>query len=135
MQELSEKVDLSKRVLGVDINSPIFANVLGELNAQIVEVIKKVYDGEFASGDISLKFTLSIPSYIKEFPAVNEVGEDIVKEYKYKALHFKHDITTTLKKVGKTKGEYYGEKELKQNDDGEFVEVPVTNPQIGLFDE
>lgn len=127
-------MDLSKKVLGVDINSPIFEYVLSELNEQLVEVIKKVYDGEFESGDISLKFTLSVPSYIKEFPAVNEVGEDVVKEYKYKALHFKHDITTTLKKVGKTKGEYYGEKELKQNDDGEFVEVPLKDPQIGIFD-
>lgn len=133
MQELSEKVDISKKVLGVDINSPIFQAMFNELNLQMVEVIKKVYDKKFESGDITLKITLKVPTRIKEFPGVNEIGEDVVKEYKYRSLYFKNDITTTLKKVDKTSSEYYGEKELKKDDDG-FKEIPTENPQVSLFD-
>jgi hypothetical protein len=133
MQELSEKVDLSKKVLGVDINSPIFQSMLNKLNYQIVEVIKKVYDKEFESGDISLKITLKVPTCIEEFPAVNEFNEPVTKEYKYRSLYFKNDITTTLKKVDKTSGEYKSIKELKE-DNGEFIEVPIENPQVSLFD-
>lgn len=74
MEKIDEKVDLSKKVLDVNIDSPVFRPVLKSVNEQIIEVIKKVHNEEFESGDMALKLTLKVPKDIKEFPAENEVG-------------------------------------------------------------
>ncbi|WP_234121162.1 hypothetical protein [Clostridium hydrogenum] len=136
MRQISEREDLSRAVLNVDLNSPIFKPMLEELNVAMIEVLKKAYNGEFESGDISLKITLAVPTVTKKFPVEgSELGEHpVVKTYEYKALNFKHNITKTLKKVDKVDGEYFGEKELKKDDTGDFVEVPIENPQISIFD-
>ncbi|APQ72855.1 hypothetical protein RSJ22_12235 [Clostridium botulinum] len=134
MQEIKEIKDLSKQVLAVDIESPIFKNMMDTLNGKIIEVIKNVYNEEFESGDIALKMTLSVPKTIKEIPAQNEFGDPIVKTIKYKALQFKHNITSTLKKVDKDEDYYYGDKELKKDEEGNFIEEPIQNPQVTMFD-
>lgn len=135
MRKVSEREDLSRKVLEVDIDSPVFQSMLDKLNEQMIEVIKKVYNEEFESGDISLKLTLSVPLLTKRFPVENEIGEPIVKTYEYKALQFKHNITTTLKKVDKEDGSYYGEKELQKDDYGNFIEKPIEDPQLSMFEE
>ena len=135
MKKVNEKVDLSKKVLAVNIDSPVFQPVIDSLNEQIIEVIKKVYNGEFESGDIALKIKLSTPTEYKQFPAENDIGEPTVEEYKYKALQFNHSITTTLKKVDKENGRYWGEKELKKDDFGNFIEAPIEDPQLSMFDK
>ncbi|WP_085829376.1 hypothetical protein [Clostridium massiliodielmoense] len=134
MQEIRERKDLSKQVLAVDITSPIFQSMVDTLNEKIIDVIKNVYNEEFESGDISLKITLSVPETIKEVPTDNGLGELVVKSYKYKALQFKHNITSTLKKVDKDEDYYYGEKELKEDDEGNFIEQPIRNPQMCIDD-
>ena len=134
MKKIDERVDLSKKVLNVDLDSPVFRPMIDILNEQIIGVIKKVYNEEFESGDISLKVTLSVPIMTKRFPVENRFGEPVVQSYEYKALQFKHNITTTLKKVDKEDGSYYGDKELKEDDDGNFVETPIEDPQMSIFD-
>lgn len=109
--------------------------MLDDMDKQIIKVVKKVYDEEFESGDISLKITVKVPKRIKEFPSENEDGEPTTQLYEYKALDFDHNITTTLKKVDKTTGHYYGNKELKIDDEGNFVEKPIKDPQISIFDK
>lgn len=134
MKEISENVDLSREVLNVDIDSPVFKPMLDNLNGKIIETVKKVYNEEFESGDISLKITLTVPTETKKFPVETLPGEHpTVKTYQYKVLQFKHNITSTLKKVDKDEGNYWGDKELKE-DDGKLIEVPVEDPQIGMFD-
>jgi len=137
MIKIGEREDLSKAILNVDLNSPIFDSMREELNEQIKNVLAKAYNGEFASGDISLKLTLSIPIKYKDFPVESNIpGEPpVIKSYKYKALQFKHNITTTLKKVDKIDGEYRSNKELKKDDDGKFIEVPIEDPQVSMFDK
>ena len=135
MKEISENVDLSKEVLNVNIDSPVFKPILDNLNEKIIEVVKKVYNEEFESGDISLKLTLTVPIETKRFPVETLPGEHpTVKTYEYKALQFEHDITTTFKKVDKEKGKYWGDKELKE-DDGKFIKVPIEDPQVSMFDK
>lgn len=134
MQQISEKTDLSKMTLSVDVNSPIFGEMLSLLDSHIKRVIKKSYDGEFAGGDINIKLSLGVVNKYKTF-LVEENGQPTQKEYMYKALDFKDTITTTLKKVDKDEYSYLGDKEIKQDDSGEFVEVPIKNPQISMFDE
>ncbi|URZ06456.1 hypothetical protein [Clostridium felsineum] len=135
MVQIGEKEDLSRAVLNVDLNSPIFKTMIRKLNDQIKKVLIKVYNEEFESGDISLKLTLTVPTQYKDFPVESNIpGEPpTMKTYEYKALQFKSNITTTLKKTNKIDNEYRSEKELKNND-GEFVEVPIEDPQISLFD-
>lgn len=136
MIQVDENEDLSREVLSVDLNSPIFRTMRRKLNDQIQKVLIKAYNGEFESGDISLKITLSVPTLTKKFPVEDGISGEHpkIKVYEYKALNIKHNITTTLKKVDKIDGEYFGEKELKKDDTGEFVEVPIENPQISMFD-
>lgn len=136
MRKVDEREDLSRKVLEVDISSPIFEKVLKQFNYQIIEVIKKVYNKEFESGDITLKLTLEVPSRFKEFPVQDVISEQpTVKVYEYKALSFNHSINTTLKKVDKISGSYYGEKELEKDDEGNFIEKPIEDPQLNMFEE
>ncbi|NRU35906.1 hypothetical protein [Clostridium beijerinckii] len=74
MGKTSELVDLSKRVLSIDIDSPVFNAMLTDLNEEIQRVIKSVYNGEFASGEISLKLDLKIRDAYKEIPATDDYG-------------------------------------------------------------
>lgn len=124
---------MSRKVLDVSIDSPVFQPMLKNLDKKIIEVIKQVYSGDFESGDIALKLKLETPMTAKNFPYEGDNGEPKVKEYEYKALQFEHKISTTLKRVDKDGGRYYGEKELKE-EDGHFIEVPVEEPQISIFD-
>jgi hypothetical protein len=136
MRQISEKVDLSKKVLEVDVESPIFEKMFKQFNYSLIEVIKKVYDGDFESGDVTLKLTLEVPRRFKEFPVEGDIGEQpTVKMYEYKALDFNHSVSTTLKKVDKVSGSYYGEKELEKDTEGNFIEKPIEDPQITMFDK
>ena len=60
MIKIDEKVDLSRKALEIDIESPIFNSMLHDLNLEIKRVIEKVYNEEFENGEISLKLKLDI---------------------------------------------------------------------------
>ena len=134
MEKVSEKVDLSKKVLEVDINSPIFNSMLHDLNKEIKRVIDKVYDQEFEAGEITLKLSLAIPESYKEFPRENGSGEVVNETYFYRRPYFEHKVTSTLKKQYKQEGFYTEEKEIKF-EDGQYIVVPLTEPQISMFDD
>lgn len=133
MIKISENVDLSKKVLEIDIQSPIFACMLNDLNSEIVRVIDKVYKGEFEGGEVNLKLGLTIDNGYKEFPRENEYGETIYDTYKYKKPNFEHNVTTTLKKQYKQKGSYTEEKEVVY-EDGQYMVKPIEEPQMNLFE-
>jgi hypothetical protein len=133
MRKLYEKEDLSRKVLEVNIDSPVFQPILDKFNEQIIEVIRQVYNEEFESGDVTLKLTLSVPKLTKRFPVDEGFNNPKYESYEYKALRFKHNVTTTLKKVDKDDGSYYGEKELEKDDEGNFIEKPIEDPQLNMF--
>ncbi|MGF7059268.1 hypothetical protein [Brassicibacter mesophilus] len=133
MKKISENIDLSKKVLDINIESPIFKCMLYDLNKEIQRCIDKVYDQEFEAGEISLKLTLEIPDGYKEFPKVNEHGEMVSELYKYRKPKFEHKVTTTLKKQYKQEGVYAEEREVKF-EDGQYIAVPVKDPQINIYD-
>lgn len=134
MIKIDEKVDLSKKVLEIDINSPIFNCMLHDLNLEIKRVIEKVYDEEFEIGEISLKLKLSINNDYKEYPKENRFGELINETYKYRKPYFEHQVSATLKKQYKQDGVYTEEKEVKF-ENGQYYVVPIIEPQTSLFDE
>jgi basic membrane lipoprotein Med (substrate-binding protein (PBP1-ABC) superfamily) len=112
MEKISEKIDLSKQVLEIDIESPIFNAMLHDLNSEIKRVIEKVYDEEFEVREISLKLKLNINDEVKEYPKENEFGELVNEAY----------------------GLYTEEKEVKCID-GEYMVVPLKEPQLNMFEE
>ena len=133
MIKIDEKVDLSNKILEIDIESPIFNTMLHDLNLEIKRVIDKVFDEEFEIGEISLKLKLSIVDEYKEYPKENEFGELINQTYKYRKPYFEHQVSTTLKKQYKQEGVYTEEKEVKF-EDGQYYVVPIIEPQTSLFD-
>ncbi len=133
MIKIDEKIDLSKKVLEIDIESPIFNTMLHDLNLEIKRVIEKVYDEEFETGEISLKLKLNIKDEYKEYPKVDHFGDVINETYKYRKPYFEHQVSTTLKKQYKQEGVYTEEKEVKF-EDGQYIVAPIMDPQISLFD-
>lgn len=135
MLKIDEKVDLSREVLDIDIESPIFEEMLDNLNSQIKACIKKVFDNEFVGAEISLKMNIQIPNDYKEFPSEDPVtGKMKIKTYKYRRLTLAHKATSTLKKQFVQDGTFDEERELKQNSDGSFGAFPIENPQISFED-
>lgn len=132
MIKVDERVDLSRQALKIDIDSPIFNSMLHDLNLEIRRVIEKVYDKEFENGEISLKLKLNINNEYKEYPKENEFGEIINEMYRYRKPYFEHAISTTFKKNYKQDGLYTEEKEVKCID-GEYIAVPLMEPQLNMF--
>ncbi len=133
MKKVSEMVDLSKKVLDINIESPVFNSMLNDLNKEIQRGIAEVYHEDFETVEITLKLTLNIENGIKEIPGTNEFGEMVNEIYRYKKPHFKHVVTTTLKQQFKQEGVYTEEKEV-QCIDGEYRVVPIYDPQVRIED-
>jgi len=133
MIKVNENVDLSKRVLTIDIDSPVFSSMLSDLNGEIQRVIEKVFKGEFESGEISVKLNIEIPESYKSFARTNEDDELVSDTYKYKRPDFQHKVTSTLKKKYEQKGEFTGEREVVFID-GEYVARPLEQDQMTLED-
>lgn len=134
MIKIDEKIDLSKKILEIDIESPIFNSMLHDLNIEIKRVIDKVFDEEFEVGEISLKLKLSINEDYKTYPKDDGYGGLTEQTYMYRKPYFEHQVSTTLKKQYKQEGVYTEEKEVKFKD-GQYYVVPILEPQTSLFDK
>ncbi len=122
-----------ENILEIDIKSPIFNEMLSDLDKEIKRVVEKVYEEEFETGEITLKLSLEIPEDFKEFPKKDELGFEENELYYYRKPHFKHKVSTSLKKQYKQQGVYSEDKEV-QFVDGQYLLVPVKEPQISLFE-
>lgn len=131
MQKVDERVDLSRKVLDIDIDSPVFNCLLQDLNKEIQRCIKKVYEEEFEAGEITVKLSLEIPEAFKTVARVDEFGEIINDTYRYRQPRFEHKVTSTLKKQYKQEGIYQEERDVKF-EDGKFVAVPIKDPQVRI---
>lgn len=131
MKKISEILDLSNRVLDIDIESPVFDAMLSDLDEEIQRVIKSVYNGEFASGEISLQLDLKIREAFKEIPKEDDNGDMVNELYKYKKPTFEHKITSTLKKQYKSEGCYEENKEVIWDEiEDKYVVQPLADPQL-----
>jgi len=135
MRKISEMVDLSKRVLDIDIESPVFNGLLNDLDKEIQRVVQSVYNGDFASGEISLKLELKIRDAYKEIPSEDINGNVINEKYEYKKPNFEHKITSTLKKQYNQKGCYDENKEVVWDDiNKKYIVQPLMDPQIKFYE-
>lgn len=96
MRKIREEIDLSRQVLEIDIESPVFNGMLHDLNKEIRRGVDKVYDEEFESAEITVKLTLEIPQAYKHIPTTNEDGELVNETYLYRKPYFKHKISTVF---------------------------------------
>ena len=133
MYKIDEKLDLSKKVLDIDINSEVFSGMLQDVNAEILSCITDVFDEKFEAGEITLKLNICLPDEYEGFPTVDEYGEEIIKTFKYRKPVFEHKVTTTLKKQYKRDGGYSDKRDV-QFKDGKFVAVPIKEAQMSIED-
>lgn len=133
MYKIDEKLDLSKKVLDININSEVFSGMLQDVNAEILRCITDVYDEKFEAGEITLKLNICLPNDYEEFPTVDEYGEEVIKTFKYRKPVFEHKVTTTLKKQYKRDGGYSDKRDI-QFKDGKFVAVPIKEAQMSIED-
>lgn len=133
MKKIDEKIDLSRAVLDIDIESPVFNCLLMDINKEIQRCIQKVYDGEFEAGEISVKLTIELPETFTDIPKENEFGEMVNEIYEYKQPKFEHKVTTTLKKKYTQEGIFTGDREVEFRD-GKYVTVPIYDCQLRLVD-
>lgn len=129
----AEKMDYTKKILEISIESEIFSSMLKDLNSEVQRCIQHVYDEKFESGEITLKLTIELPESHENYPAIDEYGEGIVLTIKYRKPVFEHKVTTTLKQQYKRDGGYIAKRDI-QFRDGKFIAIPIRDPQMSMGD-
>lgn len=120
----------------IHFDSLVFEDTRRLLGLALEKVLTKVYDGEFESGDITLKISLSIFDDYTNLPGEDPLtGDTIETPYEYRRPSIESIITTTMKKVGKLKTAFCPAMEIKQHE-GAYViqELPKTQISIDDFD-
>lgn len=133
MIKVNEKIDLSNKVLEIDIESPIFTIMLHDLNMEIKRAVGKIFERDFEGGEITLKIKVEIPDAYKEYPKTDRYGNSTTETYRYRKPRFEHAVTTTLKKQYKQEGIYAEDRDIKFVD-GQYLACPIQDPQISVFD-
>jgi predicted DNA-binding protein YlxM (UPF0122 family) len=131
--KINENKDLSKQVLEINIDSPIFNCLRQDLNEEIQRCISQVYDEKFSAGEISIKLTIELLNSYQNIPREDEYGETMQDTFLYRKPNFEHKITTTLKKRYKQEGSFTDEREVIF-EDGEYKAIPLKDPQVSIED-
>ena len=131
MEKIKEALDLSKKVLDIDVNSEVFTAAIEDLNVEIQRVIKNVYEGKFQGGEVNLKLNLKIVNATEAYANTDEEGNVIQEIYKYKRPDFSHTVTSSPKKVNKQEGSYSPKREISYDEEEDkFIAKPLFNPQV-----
>lgn len=118
----------------INFDSEIFEEARRLLDLNIREILHKVYNGEFAGGDISLKISLSLIDDYTILPTDDPItGETTETTYEYRRPVIDSTVSRTLKKVSKDKTSYSPAVEIKEVD-GEFVLQELPKAQITIDD-
>jgi hypothetical protein len=131
MEKIHSDKDLSKEILAIDIESPVFNGMLFDLDSEIKRCLQQVYDEDFEGGEITLKLSIELPEASLIIPKAGEKGEMLSDTYYYRKPFFEHKVATVLKKQFKKDGCFTGEREV-QFKDGKFIAVPVDKIQIEM---
>ena len=103
----------------ININSPIFEDLLQNLNIAILKCVKEIHDGKFESGDISAKISIE---FARDFVENETKGSDNTNRGReYLRPDINHKVTLTLKEKIKADGGYSANKALEKNEDGRFI--------------
>ena len=123
MNERLEEVPLN-------IYSPIFKDMLEQLDKELQRVLINVYEGKFESGDVKLSLKVEINEAILEIPTTdNDTGEIVTKPKCYRKPKFEYKTNSTLNKKHEIKGEYDERREIVFEDE-KFIARSLYDPQV-----
>ena len=105
----------------LDLSSETFKDLMMNLNVNVWNVLKRVHDGDFESGEVTLKLNISMVSK-KEY-------EDS-EEY-YKSPNFDYKISRTLKQSETISSAVAKNLKLVIEDDKFMLQKPL-KPQVDL---
>lgn len=126
--------DLSREVLQIDIESPIFSEMLSNVDTEIQRVISKVFNKEFEGGEITLKISIELQQGREKIQRQAEDGELYEDEFLYRKPYIKHNVSTTLKKKFKKEGLYTSDRDVEFNGD-KYIAIPIQKAQMSFFEE
>ncbi|MBR0575708.1 hypothetical protein KCG48_05050 [Proteiniclasticum sp. BAD-10] len=118
----------------ISFDSEVFDETRSLIDIALANLLAKVYKGEFESGDLNIKISLSILDDYTKLPGEDPLtGDTIETMYEYRRPCIDSAISTTLKKVAKLKASYAPELEIKEHD-GAFVIQELPKTQISIDD-
>lgn len=132
MQKIKESVDMSKRAFEIDIESPVFNDLLRILNQAIQKSMVNIYEEKFQAGEITLKLTTEITDNFEDKQRVDEFGDVVNETYKYKTPVFDYKVTTKFLKKYTNEGKYAEKKELRFDGEKFVVEPLKLSDQISI---
>lgn len=137
MFKSKEDFDLSRDVLEMDLESPIFKKMREQLDSAIKDCIKVAYNNEFEGGDITLKLGIELPETYKIIPREDPATEEMINEkYWFEKPRFKHKVTITLSKKQVLEGQYSEDREVEFDvNDDIFIAKKIDDKQINMFDK
>lgn len=114
----------------LNIYSPIFKDMLEQLDKELQRVLINVYEGKFESGDVKLSLKVEINEAILEIPTTdNDTGEIVTKPKCYRKPKFEYKTNSTLNKKHEIKGEYDERREIVFEDE-RFIARSLYDPQV-----
>lgn len=115
----------------ITFDSQPFSVAKAMLDGSIEGVLRRVFDGDFASGEISLKITLAIE---ETSTSLEDPDDPDGKTYYFKRPSIKSVVTTTLKQVAKEEATYKPyDIEVKDSSEGILLSKLPSN-QISIDD-
>ena len=110
-----------EKFMELTMDSDVFGNVKNNFNAAVQAICKTITEKKLEAADISLAMHI-------DFEESAEAGALTPK--------FTHKIICTFKAKSQIDGVMYPTKmKLSQRESGEFVLVPIIDPQGDLFDD
>lgn len=123
MNERLEEVPLN-------IYSPIFKDMLEQLDKELQRVLINVYEGKFESGNVKVSLNVEINEAILEVPTTDRAtGEVITIPKCFRKPKFEYKTNSTLNKKHEIKGEYNERREIILEDE-KFIARSIYDPQI-----
>lgn len=116
----------------ISFDSEVFKDAKSMLDGALLGVLTQVFKGQFESGDINLKISISLVDDYEKLPGDDPItGETIETMYEYRRPEIESTVSTSLKKVAKGKASYSPQAEIKEMD-GAFVIQELPKVQITM---
>lgn len=118
----------------IRFDSEVFEETRTLIDVALDHILAKVFKGEFESGDLNMKISLSIIDDLTVLPGEDPLtGDTIETYYEYRRPVIESAVSTTMKKVAKGKATYSPVAEIKEQD-GAFIIQELPKTQICIDD-
>jgi hypothetical protein len=90
----------------IDIRSPVFQELLDNVDEKLEMLLEQLETGEFYGGDISIKISVESQDDVKHYDKITDEGKQYKEALKYKRPVIEHKTKLVLKKQSESKGSY-----------------------------